>query len=170
MEVLHEFGVEPVLLVAQIVNFLIIAYILKRFAYKPVLKLLDDRKKTIEQGLKQAEEARVLLEQANEKETALLKNAQQQAKKMQDEAKKQSEEILKTTEENARKRAEQMLLEAKEKISEETRAAEKRLEAHTTELAMVFLQKAVSELFTPADQKAVLEKAAKSFDKLKIKS
>jgi F-type H+-transporting ATPase subunit b len=161
MEILHEFGVNPILLVAQIINFLIIAYVLKRFAYKPILKLLEDRKKTIEQGIKQAEEARILLEQANEKETALLKNAQSTAKKMQEEAKKQSEEIMRKTEENAKERTEQMLLEAKAKIEQETKDAEKRLEKHTTELAMAFLQKAVSELFTPADQKAVLEKAVK---------
>lgn len=167
MEVLHDFGVEPTLLIAQIVNFLIIAYVLKRFAYKPILELLKNRKQTIELGLKNADEAKKLLEQANEKETALLKNAQSQAKKMQDEAKKASEEILAKTEESAKLRTEQMLLEAKEKIAQETKEAEKRLEAHTTELAVAFLQKAVSELFSPADQKAVLERATKALKEYK---
>lgn len=170
MEILQEFGVDKYLLAAQIINFLIIAYVLKRYAYKPILKLLEDRKKTIEQGYKQAEEAKVLLEQANEKETALLKSAQATAKKMQEEAKKQSEEILKKAEEDTRKRTQALLLEAKEIIAKESKDAEKRLESHITELSMAFLEKAVSGLFTPADQKAVMEKAAKSFDKLKIKS
>lgn len=162
MEVLHDFGVEPVLLIAQIVNFLIIAYILKRFAYKPILTLLQNRKKTIQQGLEQADEARKLLEQANEKETALLKNAQTEARKLQEEAKKYSDEILKQAEESAKKRTEQLLLAAKEQIAVETREAEKRLEKHTSELAIAFLQKAVSQLFTEKDQKAVMEKATKS--------
>lgn len=170
MEILNDFGIDKYLLVAQIINFLIIAYILKRFAYKPILKLLSDRKQAIEQGLQQAEEARKLLEQASNKETALLKNAQLLAKKMQDDAKKQSEEILRKTEEEAKKRSEQILLQTQEKIAQETREAEKRLEKHITEIAIAILQKAVSNLFTPIEQKAVLDKVAKSFDKLKTKS
>lgn len=162
MEFLHEFGIEPALLVAQIINFLIIAYILKRFAYKPILSLLQDRKKTIELGLQQAEQAKKLLEQANEKETALLKNAQLAAQKMQEEAKKRSDIILKQTEENAKKRTELLLAQAKQQIEVETKEAEKRLERHTSELAVTFLQKAVSELFTEKEQKEVLQRAMKT--------
>ncbi|MBP9719083.1 MAG: F0F1 ATP synthase subunit B [Candidatus Levybacteria bacterium] len=161
MDVLHDFGIEPVLLVAQIVNFLIIAYVLKRFAYKPVLNLLKERKKTIEMGLQQAEQARKLLEQANEKESALLKNAQMTAKKMQDDAKKQSDEILSQTKIDAKKMTEQMLTEAKQQIVQETKDAEKRLEAHVSTVAIAFLEKAVTNLFTEKDQKAVMEKAVK---------
>jgi F-type H+-transporting ATPase subunit b len=162
MEILANFGVEPVLLVAQIFNFLIIAWVLKRFAYKPILKLLQERKVTIEQGLKNAEDARKLLEQANEKETAILKSAQAQAKKLQDEAKKQSDQVLKTAEENAKKRTEQLLKQASEQISKETKEAEKRLETHVSELAVAFLQKAVSGLFSEKEQKEVMQKAMKS--------
>lgn len=161
MEVLHDFGFEPLLLVAQIINFLIIAYLLKRFAYKPILTLLQNRKNTIQQGLEQAEQARKLLEQANEKETALLKNAQLTAQKMQEDAKKQSDIILKLAEENTKKRTEQLLAQAKQQIEVETKKAEKRLEKHTSELAVTFLQKAVSELFTQKDQKEVLQRAMK---------
>lgn len=159
MEFLHEFGVEPVFLVAQIINFLIIAYILKRFAYKPILLLLQQRKKTVEQGLHQAEEAKKLLEQATEKETAILKNAQAHARKLQEEAKKQSDQIVKQIEESTKIRAEQMINEAKEQILREAKETEKRLEKRTSELAIAFLQKAVSELFTKEDQKAVMQKA-----------
>jgi len=161
MEVLQDFGFEPLLLAAQIINFLIIAYLLKRFAYKPILTLLQNRKNTIQQGLEQAEQARKLLEQANEKETALLKNAQLTARKMQEDAKKQSDIILKLAEENTKKRAEQLLAQAKQQIEVETKEAEKRLEKHTSELAITFLQKAVSELFTQKDQKEVLQRAMK---------
>src|SRR5437870_10658982 len=57
MEILKNFGFEPILFIAQIVNFVIIYLILKKFLYKPVLKLLKDRKQTIAGGLKQAEES-----------------------------------------------------------------------------------------------------------------
>lgn len=167
MEFIHEFGINPYLLVAQIINFLIIAYLLKRFAYKPVLELLEKRKKTIELGMQQAEQSQKLLEQASEKETALLKNAQISAKKLLEEAKKQNDLLLKQTEESAKKRTEQMLSDAKEHIAFETKQAEKRLEKHITELAIAFLEKAVAELFSKKDQKEVLEKAMKKIKEKK---
>ena len=57
MEIIKNFGVEPVLLVAQIINFLIILFILKKFLYKPVLDTLKKREDSIKEGLKQAEES-----------------------------------------------------------------------------------------------------------------
>ena len=57
MEILKTFGVDPIFLGAQIVNFLIIFYLLKRFLYKPVLGCLKTGRQN--QGLKQAEEARI---------------------------------------------------------------------------------------------------------------
>jgi len=52
MEILKEFGIQPTLLLAQIVNFLIILFVLKKFFYKPIIKVLDARKKRIEVSLK----------------------------------------------------------------------------------------------------------------------
>ena len=47
MEILNNFGFQPTLFIAQIVNFLILAYVFKRFLYKPILKTLKDRQKTM---------------------------------------------------------------------------------------------------------------------------
>ena len=56
MEIIKNFGIDPLLLIAQIVNFLIIFYILKRFALKPILDILKKRENTIKEGLREAEE------------------------------------------------------------------------------------------------------------------
>ena len=55
MEIIRNFGIQPVLLLAQIVNFLIILYLLQKFFYKPIVKLLEQRKKRIEESLKNAD-------------------------------------------------------------------------------------------------------------------
>ncbi|MBU2632677.1 F0F1 ATP synthase subunit B, partial [Patescibacteria group bacterium] len=49
MEIVKQFGLDPVLLVAQIVNFLILLFILKKLLYKPVLELLKKREDTIKE-------------------------------------------------------------------------------------------------------------------------
>ena len=161
MEIINNFGVNPVLLVAQIINFLIIMYILKRFAYKPILSMLEKRKITIEKGLKDAEEARILLEKASQKERDLLKKAQQETRKLLDEAKKEREEIIKKSDEAAKQRAESILTDAREQIAFETREVEKRLTAHVSQLSIQFLQKSLSDLFTDEDQHRIIDKALK---------
>ena len=62
---MEAFGIQPLLLAAQIVNFLILAYILKRFLYKPVLEVLKKREKKIKDGLQAAEEGQAFLDKAN---------------------------------------------------------------------------------------------------------
>ena len=55
MELLDKFGINFSVLLAQAVNFLIVLVVLYRFAYKPILKILHDRTRTIETSLKNAE-------------------------------------------------------------------------------------------------------------------
>ena len=66
MDILENFGVEPVLLLAQIVNFAILLFILKRFLYKPILKVLEERKNKIETSMKQSEQIQKEFEEMND--------------------------------------------------------------------------------------------------------
>jgi F-type H+-transporting ATPase subunit b len=159
MEIVEHFGINWVLLSAQIVNFLIIFYILKRFAYKPILALLKNRELTIKKGLDDAEEARKLLEQATEKERDMLKKAQSETRKLLEEAKKERAEVLKNAEVHAKQQADAILKEAKEQIAFETQEAEKRLSSHVSQLAIQFLEKSLSELFTTEDQEKIMDRA-----------
>ncbi|MDP3941653.1 MAG: ATP synthase F0 subunit B, partial [bacterium] len=94
MEILDKFGIDPVLLVAQFINFGIILYVLKKFLYKPVMMMLKTRRDEIQKGLTDAEKAAKLLEEASEKEKKLLRNAQQEAKKLLSDARVQANDIL----------------------------------------------------------------------------
>lgn len=165
MEILGTFGINPILLVAQIVNFLIVFYIVKRFALQPIMTLLRNREKTIKDGLQQAEEARLMLEQAEEKERDILQKAQKEAKEMLAEAKKQRSDLLADAQEDTRKQTERMLEEARAQITFETAQAEKRLSAHISELAIAMIQKSSEELFTEKEQADVMERALRNLKK-----
>lgn len=165
MEILGKFGINPVLLVAQIVNFLIIFYIIKKFALKPILHMLRNREKTIKEGLQQAEHAKKLLEEASEKEKVVLKKAQAEARELLDEAKKHRDELLAETKIKTKAQAEKILSEAREQISFETREAEKRLTAHVLQLAVQLLRESSAELFTEKEQDALMARAVKNLKK-----
>lgn len=166
MEILNNFGFEPILFLAQIVNFLIIYWLLKKFLYKPVLKLLEDRKHKIVQGLKNAEESARLLEETIQKEEKILNQAQEKAKKLIEEAKAQSDIMLKQSIEETRKKVDTMLLEAREQIKYETGIAQKRLEVNISKLAVSFLEKSLQGLFGNKEQEVIMKNALKKLKKV----
>jgi len=59
---IHEFGIDVRLLLAQLLNFAILVFVLGYFLYKPILHALDERRKKIEDGVEFSERAKKELE------------------------------------------------------------------------------------------------------------
>lgn len=111
---INNFGIDFRLILAQTVNFILVAAVLWKFAYKPVLATMDERRKKIADGLQFAEESKAQLAEANKKQAQILKDAHTEAQDILEATRKRSEELenrLKneTTREieEMRKRAEQ---------------------------------------------------------------
>lgn len=166
MEIIKNFGIEPTLLIAQIVNFLIVFYILKRLLYKPVLNMLRNRESAIKEGLKKAEEARLLMEKTVEDEKKILKIAQLQADKLIEETKIKMQEVTKESVEYAKKQADKIMQEAREQIIKESRDTEEKLTGYISTLSVQFLEKTMKDFFNDKEQQEVIAKAIK---KLKTK-
>lgn len=165
MEILDKFGFEPILFIAQIVNFLIIFFVLKKFLYKPLLKIIDERKKKIEEGLTAAEENNKKLTETIEKEQEILKKAQIEARKLIDEAKSKQDEIINKSEQTAKLRVEKMLADAKTQINSEVSIVEKRLASDVSRMASIMLNESLKDFFTPSDQELILKNAIKKLKK-----
>ena len=90
MDILKDFGVEPLLLLAQIINFIILLYILKRFLYKPILKVLEERKKRIETSMKQADDMQNRFDESTKKQEELLNKGREEATRIVEEAKQEA--------------------------------------------------------------------------------
>lgn len=165
MEIARQFGLEPVLLAAQIVNFLVILFLLKRYLYKPVLSMLEKRKHEIKQGLADAQKAQELLEKTQEEERKILKNAQAQAKKILDEAKDQAQALAKETETQVKKQTETMIKEAKAHIAQEAAETENRIMKNVTKISIQILEKSLSGMVGGKAQQEILEKTLKDLEK-----
>ena len=98
MELLTNVGINGKLLLAQSVNFVILLFVLYKFAYGPVLKLLTERTSKIEKGLKDSEYAQKKLIEITEKEREIFTRARKQAQeivaKAEEVAMKNKEEII----------------------------------------------------------------------------
>lgn len=161
MEIVKNFGIEPVLLLAQVINFLVILFILKRFLYKPVIELLKKRQDSIKDGIKKTEEAQTKLENIIRSEKSILENAKNKAKKIIEDASFQSQESAKEILENTKRHSEKIVNEARMQIREEAKETEKRLTSHISNLAVKFLQKSVESFFSENQQKEVIANALK---------
>lgn len=166
MEILKNFGFDPVMLVAQIVNFLIIFYLLKRFLYKPVFEMLKKREDVIAKGLEQAEQSRITLEKSLEQEKKILTKASEESKKIMEEAKLQAIEISKEIEDNTKKLTEKMLLEARLQMEQDAKETEKLLSEKITILAASMLTKSLEGMFGQKEQKQIVDKALKKIKKV----
>lgn len=165
MEIISNFGLNPILLGAQIVNFLIVFFVLKKFLYKPILEVLNKRKVTIKEGLRAAEDARVKLEKVVIEEKNILRLAQLQSKKILEDAKLESEAIAKKMGEDSRRQTEELLKDAREQIAKESAETEKKLALSTSKLSIKVLERALQEFFSSKEQKEIISKALK---KIKI--
>lgn len=161
MELIKDFGINPILLGAQVVNFLVILLILRRFLYKPITQLLQKRQDTIKEGFRNAEEADRRLEKALLEEKNILRNAHLHAKKILDDATFQSLTQSGEIQENAKRLSEKILKEARLQIERETKETEKKLIAKVSDLALKFLQKSLEHLFSEREQEEVMNKALK---------
>lgn len=161
MEGIKEFGIQPELLIAQIVNFAVIFYVLKRFAYKPILKVLKDRKEEIELSIKNNELAQKALEDAEKKETKILHLAREQAKEVLDEAKKQAEKTLEESRLRATEEQQKIINDARSQIQEELAMARKDLRNESTKIAIAILNKSLEGVFDEKDNSKFLEIVSK---------
>lgn len=80
MEALASLGVDWKLFLAQAINFLVLLFILRRFAYRPMLHFLEKRSDRIEQGLKDAKTAETMLAQMEAKEKEMMSEAREAAR------------------------------------------------------------------------------------------
>ncbi len=152
MEILKNFGIEPVLLLAQIVNFLVILFLLKKFFFGPIVKVLDDRKKRIEESLKNADLIEENLKETEEKSTKILDDAQSQAQKIIADAKAQADAIAKQASADARKTQEAALLSAAAQIEAQKQKMEDELQDQTLTLVAKVVQKVLGRNLKGAER------------------
>lgn len=161
MEILRNFGIDPYLTGFQILNFLVVLYILKRFLYPPLFKVLKKRQDLAKETIERNEEARVALEKAQKQEKEILKNANAAANQILKDAREQGAELIQQSEEAAKKQAERILQDAKAQIAQETKDAEAALSRHVSKLSIELLKKSLTNIFTEDEQKELIDRAVK---------
>src|ERR1041385_8000060 len=132
-EMVHDtaetFGFNTWIFLSQVISFVIVALLLRRFAYKPILGVLEERRRQIEQGLLNAELIKKQLAEAEQRYAEILAKANADAQKMIDEARESGAHLAERKEQEAIAAAEQIRAKAERASAleyERTMAAVKR--------------------------------------------
>lgn len=159
MELLHNLGIDWKLLLAQIVNFLVLLFVLYKFAYGPVLKLLNERTSKIEKGLKDAEDAGKKLSEMAEKEKEVLVEARKEAQEIITKAEavavKSKDEIMA----NAKQQSEKVFADAQKKIETERDKMMEDVKKQVAELVAMAAEKVIGEKIDDKKDRELIEKA-----------
>src|SRR3984893_18030331 len=113
-ETAETFGWNPWLFFSQVISFTIVALLLRRFAYQPILKVLEERRQQIAEGLLNAEKIKKQLAEAEQRHAEILAKANTVAQKMIDEARESAALVATRKEQEAIAAAEQILAKARE--------------------------------------------------------
>jgi len=158
VELLQTLGIEPKLLLAQIVNFAILLFVLWKVAYKPLLAVMKSRSERIEKSLLDAEALQKERAQWALEHEQLLAETKQKTRQMMTEAKEQGEVMkveMKTAMDNE-------MASAREKVAHELKMQEERamkaLEERVTTLVAGVAQQFLSEKMTAKDDEKLIQK------------
>ena len=165
MEILKNFGIQPVLLLAQIINFLIILFLLKKFFYKPIVKALQDRKQKIEESLKNADLIEEKLAQTEEKSVKILEEARNNAKAIFTDAKKEAQNISDQANVQARETIEEALNQAKIQIEAQRKQMQKDLEEETLGFVAKVVKKVLGRNLKAGEKQSLTRDAAREITK-----
>ncbi|MBI4433906.1 F0F1 ATP synthase subunit B [Candidatus Uhrbacteria bacterium] len=158
-ELLEKLGIDWRLLIAQLVNFVVLFFVLRRYLYRPVLEMLARRAEHIAGGLRDADTARDRLARIEQERTELLRRAELERQGVLERAAPEAEALrhdrLAAAEEESVARVTRAEREA-ERLREEMLTA---VRAEIGDLVLAISRKATAERLTPTQHKQLIADA-----------
>jgi len=159
--IVTTFGVDWTHLIAQIISFCIVCFILYRFAYRPILKMLDERRQQIAQGIADTEKIKAELAQAEAHRREIMMQANVEATKFIAEARAGAARLKEQEAQQAIAAAEQILAKAREASAQDYESMLANLKREVGRLVVQTTAKVTGKILTPEDQKRLAEETAR---------
>lgn len=162
LEILGKIGFDWRMALANLINFLIIFWLLKKFAFGAIKKNLDQRQNKIEEGLENAEKAKTDLLMADEAYKKRIDEAKQNANLIIAKAENAAKETINQASIDAEQRAEKLINDAKTIILKEKEKIKAEIKKETVEVAIAMVEKILSEKIDVDKDKKIIEKITNS--------
>lgn len=151
----------PFEIVMQIINFLILMWILKKLLYKPLMGFLNDREAAIKLQIEQTEANRLESEKYIEQQKQAIIEARSEARSILDKAEKMAANERDDLIAKARTESEKLILNAQMEINQSIQSAKEDLVQHTGKLAISLTEKMLKTNLDDSDRQRIITGAMK---------
>lgn len=158
---LAALGVDGKSLLFQLITFTLVFLVLKRFAFKPISKMLAERRKVISDGILLGEQMEKEKSKLDEKSAEIIREARHEADKIISIAHKESRELIHAAEKDAKVKVEAIMKDADERIGEDAERARRGVEKDIVNLVSEATEAVVSEKVDTRKDAEVIDKALK---------
>jgi F-type H+-transporting ATPase subunit b len=160
-EIARTFGVDWPHLLAQMISFGIVCLLLYRFAYRPILKMLEERRQLIAQGLANTEKIKAELARTETQRQEVMSQANVQATQFIEEARSAAARLQKQETQKAIAAAEQIMVKAREAAAQDHARMLTELKREVGRLVVQATAAITGKILTADDQRRLAEETAK---------
>ncbi len=160
-EIGETFGFNKALFISQVISFLIVAFLLHRFAYKPILRVLEERRQRIAESLANAEKIKEELAKTEAARKQLLEQAGAQANQLIAEARAAAARVQEQETQKAITAAEQLITQARQAAQADHARMLAELRREVGRLVVQTTAKVTGKVLTPEDQQRLAEETNK---------
>jgi len=161
MNVAEQFGVYWPNLIAQIILFFIVYWVLSKFAFKPIMAMLEERRRRIEEGQINAEKIKQQLAEAQTKYEETLARANAEAQRLIEEVKASGEKLADEKRQAALAEAQEIVRRTQESLSLERERTMAELKKEVGRLVAETTEKVTQKILTPQDHQKINEETAR---------
>lgn len=160
-KITQDFGIALPNILAQVLSFSVVVFVLWKFAFKPVIATLDERQAKIADGLKYANEMKSKLEAAQQESTAIIKKASLEASRLVEDARKSAKDFVDKQTLEASAKASDILAKGQQAIELEHKKMLADARAEIARLVVVTTERVLAKKLSDADRAAYNDSAAR---------
>ena len=162
--IVETFGIDWPMLIAQAINFLIVAFVIWKFAFKNILSTIREREKQIADSLSNADKIKLELEETEKQQQETLQEASLEAKKTISIAQEQAKAFIEEQKEDARKQAEEIISKAKLAMEQERERVLREAREEIASLVVLTTSKVLSKDLSEEEKERFSAKATEELN------
>lgn len=163
---LESLGLNGKLFLAQLINFSIVLLVVWRWVYRPLLKAMDARSEKIDEGLKNADEAKRLIADAGEERAKVLREAKAEARHLLEAVQEEANAERAKRSKELQAELDKQLEEARHRLAQDKEGIMAAIRSEAATLVARATERVTGEVLKGEDHRALIEQSLRDADQV----
>ena len=155
---------DPGLLIWTIITFLVLVALLTKFAWKPLLQVLETRQESIKKSLHDAQQAKLELERLNQESAQIIRKAHAEAESIVSKSWSDAEKLREEMKQKAKSEADAIVKESQRQIEIETGRALRQIRSEVADLSIAIASKVIQRNVSKEDNDRLIQDTLKQIE------